>query len=164
MNTGFRRKEGEMWMVWGDKFRAVCIRESKLWSTTSSWKNLEVWTSSPWLRCQEQWLHKCVAETPQKPLTTQEAAVSGAHSQPGEGSTESLQWGWHRYWQQVGNALGMFFFPSEVAGKMVESSSLVQGLCSSKHDYHMLWLCSHKICDRRSWREDISPSPHLSFV
>ena len=161
-----------MWRVWGDGFHAACIRERKLRSTTSSWNNLKVWTSPPWLRCQEQWPHKWMEEMPQKPLMPQEAAVGGARSQPGEGSVASLQWGQHRYWQQVDNALGMLFFFSirsswengrkfscHLWGKDFVPASVV----IVRHGCP-LWLCFQKICDKRSWRENISLSPRLSSV
>lgn len=164
MNTDFRRKEGETWKVWGDEFLAVCIGERKLRSTTSSWKNLEVCTGFPWLRCQEQWLHKWMEEMPQKPLMAQEPAVGGARSQPGEGIAASLQWGRHRYWQQVDNALGVVFFPPEVTGKMGESSVVISGAKTVPASTVIvghgrpLWLCSQKVCDKRSWKHFHKPS------
>lgn len=73
----YRRKEGDMWRVWGDEFHAVSIEEKKLRSTTSFWNTLEVWTSYSWLRSQEQQLHKCIEELP-LPCTEPSPAASGA--------------------------------------------------------------------------------------
>lgn len=81
MNTE-EKKEGRGG-VWRDKFHAVSI-EKKLRSTTSSWNNLRVWTSSSWLRSQDQQLHKWMEELPQQPLVAQEAAADG---------TRSVAWG-----------------------------------------------------------------------
>lgn len=128
MTTGFRRKEGETWRVWGDEFHAVYIGERKLRSTTSSWSNLEVWTSSPWLRCQEQRLHKgwrrchktlgwckklqLVEHVPSLGMGVQ-LRCSGAGT--GTGSRLITLLGW---WG---------FFPPEVAGEMGDSSVVIFG-------------------------------------
>lgn len=87
----YRRKDGEMWRVWGDKFHAVSIEEKELKSTTSFWNTFEVWTSSSWLRSQEQQLHRWMEELPQQPLVAQEAAVGGARSHARVGNTVPLQ-------------------------------------------------------------------------
>lgn len=75
-----------MWRVWGDEFHAVSIEEKELKSTNSFWNTFEVWTSSSWLRRQEQQLHKGMEELPQQPLVAQEAAAGGAVPRPGLGT------------------------------------------------------------------------------
>lgn len=103
------------------------------------------------------------------PLMAQEAAVGGAHSQSREGSIASLQWGQCKYGQQVDNALGMFFFPPEVAGKMGENSVVISGARTLFQQAQLLYgMAVLSGCAFRKFVvrgvENISPSPHLSSV
>lgn len=172
MTTGFRRKEGETWRVWGDEFHAVYIGERKLRSTTSSWSNLEVWTSSPWLRCQEQRLHKgwrrchktlgwckklqLVEHVPSLGMGVQ-LRCSGAGT--GTGSRLITLLGWWFFFSARGSWGNGRQFSCHLRGNdFVPASAVIV-----QHG-RPLWLCSQKICGKRSRRENISLSPHLSSV